>query len=64
MKKSCGSKDLRKEVDLLQNLQVSPPVSGLQKVALDILCLSLSWLEETERLLRDVGIQLSSSDTG
>uniref|UniRef100_A0A8C0JX74 Forkhead associated phosphopeptide binding domain 1 n=1 Tax=Canis lupus dingo TaxID=286419 RepID=A0A8C0JX74_CANLU len=64
MKKSCGSKDLKKEVDLLQNLQVSPPVSGLQKVALDILHLSLSWLEETERLLRDVGIQLSSSDTG
>ncbi|XP_077755661.1 forkhead-associated domain-containing protein 1 isoform X2 [Canis aureus] len=64
MKKSCGSKDLKKEVDLLQNLQVSPPVSGLQKVALDILRLSLSWLEETERLLRDVGIQLSSSDTG
>nr|XP_055187666.1 forkhead-associated domain-containing protein 1 [Nyctereutes procyonoides] len=64
MKKSCGSKDLKKEVDLLQNLQVSPPVSGLQKVALDILRLSLSWLEETERLLRDVGIQLSSSETG
>ncbi|XP_045835158.1 forkhead-associated domain-containing protein 1 [Meles meles] len=64
MKMSCCSKDLKKEVDTLQNLQVSPPVSGLQKVVLDILRLSLSWLEETERLLRDVGIQLSSSDTG
>ncbi|XP_032719364.1 forkhead-associated domain-containing protein 1 [Lontra canadensis] len=64
MKMSCCSKDLKKEVDMLQNLQVSPPVSGLQKVVLDILRLSLSWLEETERLLRDVGIQLSSSDTG
>ncbi|XP_045630667.1 forkhead-associated domain-containing protein 1 [Ursus americanus] len=64
MKMSCCSKDLKKEVDVLQTLQVSPPVSGLQKVVLDILRLSLSWLEETERLLRDVGIQLSSSDTG
>ncbi|XP_032249106.1 forkhead-associated domain-containing protein 1 [Phoca vitulina] len=64
MKMSCCSKDLKKEVDMLQTLQVSPPVSGLQKVVLDILRLSLSWLEETEHLLRDVGIQLSSSDTG
>ncbi|XP_044092676.1 forkhead-associated domain-containing protein 1 [Neovison vison] len=64
MKMSCCSRDLKKEVDMLQNLQVSPPVLGLQKVVLDILRLSLSWLEETERLLRDVGIQLSSSDTG
>ncbi|XP_066231235.1 forkhead-associated domain-containing protein 1 isoform X8 [Saccopteryx leptura] len=61
---SCGSSDLKKEVELLQQLQVSPPVSGLQKVALDILRLSQSWLEDTERLLRDVGIQLSSSDKG
>ncbi|XP_007459390.1 PREDICTED: forkhead-associated domain-containing protein 1 [Lipotes vexillifer] len=62
MKMSCCSNDLRKEVDLLQHLQVSPPVSGLQKVALDILRLSLSWLEETEHLLHEVGIQFSSSD--
>nr|XP_025712815.1 forkhead-associated domain-containing protein 1 isoform X1 [Callorhinus ursinus] len=64
MKMSCCSKDLKKEVDMLQTLQVSPPVSGLQKVVLDILRLSLSWLEETEHLLQEVGIQLSSSDTG
>lgn len=64
MKMSCGSKDLKKEVDLLQSLQVSPPISGLQKAALDILRQSLTWLEDTERLLGDVGIQLSSSDTG
>uniref|UniRef100_A0A673TXF5 Forkhead associated phosphopeptide binding domain 1 n=1 Tax=Suricata suricatta TaxID=37032 RepID=A0A673TXF5_SURSU len=64
MKMSCGSKDLKKELDLLQSLQVSPPVSGLQKVALGILRLSLSWLEGTERLLGDVGIQLSSSEAG
>ncbi|XP_057413653.1 forkhead-associated domain-containing protein 1 isoform X2 [Balaenoptera acutorostrata] len=64
MKMSCCSNDLKKEVDLLQHLQVSPPVSGLQKVALDILHLSLSWLEETEHLLHEVGIQFSSSDKG
>ncbi|KAM8791552.1 forkhead-associated domain-containing protein 1 isoform 6-T8 [Rhynchonycteris naso] len=64
MRMSCGSSDLKKEVELLQHLQVSPPVSGLQKVALDILRLSQSWLEDTERLLRDVGIQLSNSDKG
>ncbi|XP_029083775.1 forkhead-associated domain-containing protein 1 isoform X2 [Monodon monoceros] len=64
MKMSCCSDDLKKEVDLLQRLQVSPPVSGLQKVALDILRLSLSWLEETEHLLHEVGIQFSSSDKG
>ncbi|XP_030733660.2 forkhead-associated domain-containing protein 1 [Globicephala melas] len=62
MKMSCCSSDLKKEIDLLQHLQVSPPVSGLQKVALDILRLSLSWLEETEHLLHEVGIQFSSSD--
>ncbi|XP_058574980.1 forkhead-associated domain-containing protein 1 isoform X4 [Neofelis nebulosa] len=64
MKMSCCSQDLKKEVDVLQSLQVSPPVSGLQKAALDILRLALSWLEDTERLLGDVGIQLSSSDAG
>ncbi|KAM9109161.1 forkhead-associated domain-containing protein 1 isoform 7-T10 [Megaptera novaeangliae] len=64
MKMSCCSNDLKKEVDLLQHLQVSPPVSGLQKVALDILRLSLSWLEETEHLLHEVGIQFPSSDKG
>ncbi|KAB0343609.1 hypothetical protein FD754_020535, partial [Muntiacus muntjak] len=62
MKTSCCSNDLRKEVSFLQRLQVSPPVSGLQKVSLDILRLSLSWLEETEHLLQDVGIQFSSSN--
>ncbi|XP_073089334.1 forkhead-associated domain-containing protein 1 isoform X1 [Manis javanica] len=64
MKLPCRSNDLKKEVDLLQYLQVSTPVSGLQKAALDILHVSLSWLEETEGLLRDVGIPLSSSDKG
>uniref|UniRef100_A0A8C6D619 Forkhead associated phosphopeptide binding domain 1 n=1 Tax=Moschus moschiferus TaxID=68415 RepID=A0A8C6D619_MOSMO len=64
MKTSCCSNDLRKEVSFLQHLQVSPPVSGLQKVSLDILHLSLSWLEETEHLLQDVGIQFSSSNKG
>lgn len=64
MKEPCCSDDLKKEVGLLQALQVSPPVSGLQQVALDILRLSQSWLEATERVLRDVGIQLPSSDKG
>ncbi|XP_069935360.1 forkhead-associated domain-containing protein 1 isoform X4 [Oryctolagus cuniculus] len=64
MKTSCRSSDLKKEVALLQQLQVSPPVSGLQKVTRDILGLSLSWLEETEQLLRDLGIQPPSSDQG
>ncbi|XP_075417774.1 forkhead-associated domain-containing protein 1 [Tenrec ecaudatus] len=64
LKKPGCSHDLKKEVELLQSLQVSPPVSELQKVALDILGLSLSWLEETERLLGDVGIHLPSSDKG
>ncbi|XP_058531503.1 forkhead-associated domain-containing protein 1 isoform X2 [Ochotona princeps] len=64
MKTSCCSSDLKKEVALLQQLQVSPPVSGLQKVTRDILGLSLSWLEETEQLLRDLGIQPPSSDKG
>ena len=64
MKTSCCSNDQRKEVSFLQHLQVSPPVSGLQKVSLDILRLSLSWLEETEHLLQDVGIQFSSTNKG
>ncbi|KAM5322517.1 forkhead-associated domain-containing protein 1 isoform 2-T4 [Glossophaga mutica] len=64
VQKPCCSKDLKKEVDRLQGLQVSPPISGLQKVALDTLRLLQSWLEDTERLLRDVGIQLSGSDKG
>nr|KAF6378095.1 forkhead associated phosphopeptide binding domain 1 [Myotis myotis] len=64
MKVSCCSTDLKKEVELLQYLQVSPPVSGLQKAALDIVRLSQSWLEDTEGLLRDVGVQLPGSDKG
>lgn len=61
---SCCSSDLKREVDLLQHLQMNPPVLGLQKVTVDILSHSLSWLEETEQLLGDLGIQLSSSDKG
>ncbi|XP_054577194.1 forkhead-associated domain-containing protein 1 isoform X6 [Eptesicus fuscus] len=64
MKMSCCSTDLKKEAELLQALQVSPPVSGLQKAALDLVRLSQSWLEDTEGLLRDVGIQLPGSDKG
>ncbi|XP_054397305.1 forkhead-associated domain-containing protein 1 isoform X13 [Pongo abelii] len=64
MKMSCCSHDLKKEVDLLQHLQVSPPVSGLQKVVLDVLRHSLSWLEEVEQLLRDLGISPSSPNKG
>ncbi|KAL1776333.1 forkhead-associated domain-containing protein 1 [Sigmodon hispidus] len=64
MKESCSSSDLKKEVGLLQHLHLSPPTSGLQKAALDILRVSLSWLEETEQLLRDLSIQLSGSDKG
>uniref|UniRef100_G1PE44 Forkhead associated phosphopeptide binding domain 1 n=1 Tax=Myotis lucifugus TaxID=59463 RepID=G1PE44_MYOLU len=64
MKTSCCSTDLKKEVELLQYLQVSPPVSGLQKAALDIVRLSQSWLEDAEGLLRDVGVQLPGSDKG
>uniref|UniRef100_G1R7R0 Forkhead associated phosphopeptide binding domain 1 n=1 Tax=Nomascus leucogenys TaxID=61853 RepID=G1R7R0_NOMLE len=60
MKMSCRSRDLKKEVDLLQHVQVSPPVSGLQKVVLDVLRHALSWLEEVEQLLRDLGIPPSS----
>nr|XP_055240995.1 forkhead-associated domain-containing protein 1 isoform X6 [Gorilla gorilla gorilla] len=64
MKISCCSHDLKKEVDLLQHLQVSPPVSGLQKVVLDVLRHALSWLEEVEQLLRDLGIPPSSPNKG
>ncbi|XP_010608914.1 forkhead-associated domain-containing protein 1 isoform X2 [Fukomys damarensis] len=64
MKTSCCSRDLKREVDLLRGLRVSPPVSGLQKVTLDILSLSLSWLEGTEQLLGDVGLLLPGSDKG
>ncbi|KAK2105985.1 Forkhead-associated domain-containing protein 1 [Saguinus oedipus] len=59
---SCCGSDLKKEVNLLQHLQVSPPVSGLQKAVLDILRHALSWLEETEQLLRDLGIPPSSTN--
>ncbi|KAF5913925.1 hypothetical protein HPG69_011956 [Diceros bicornis minor] len=62
MRMSCCSNDLKKEVDLLQDLQVSPPVSGLRKVVLDVLRLSLSWLEETERLLRDSYLHKDDDD--
>ncbi|KAL4673547.1 hypothetical protein H8959_017481 [Pygathrix nigripes] len=64
MKMSCCTSDLKKEVDLLQHLQVSPPVSGLQKVVLDVLRHALSWLEEVEQLLRDLGILPSGADKG
>ncbi|XP_021571937.1 forkhead-associated domain-containing protein 1-like, partial [Carlito syrichta] len=63
MKTSSCSGDLRREVDLLRRLQVSDPVSGLQEVALGILRLALSWLEETEQLLGDLGIHVPRPDT-
>ncbi|XP_038189952.1 forkhead-associated domain-containing protein 1 [Arvicola amphibius] len=64
MRESCSSRDLKKEVGLLQHLQLSPPVAGLQKAVLDILRVALSWLEETEQLLRDLSIEMSGSDKG
>ncbi|XP_076789921.1 forkhead-associated domain-containing protein 1 isoform X6 [Arvicanthis niloticus] len=64
MRDNCSSVDLKKEVELLQHLQVSPPVSGLQKTALNILRVSLSWLEETEQLLGDLNIEVSDADKG
>ncbi|XP_021056322.1 forkhead-associated domain-containing protein 1 [Mus pahari] len=64
MRDSCSSVDLKKEVELLQHLPLSPLLSGLQKTVVNILRVSLSWLEETEQLLRDLDIQLSDSDRG
>ncbi|XP_050008124.1 forkhead-associated domain-containing protein 1 isoform X3 [Alexandromys fortis] len=64
MRESCSSHDLKKEVGLLQHLKLSPPVAGLQKAVLDILRVALSWLEETEQLLRDLSIEMSGSDKG
>ncbi|GAB1289191.1 Forkhead-associated domain-containing protein 1 [Apodemus speciosus] len=64
MRDSCSSFDLKKEVEVLQHLQLSPLVSGLQKAVLGILRVSLSWLEETEQLLGDLNIELSDSDKG
>ncbi|XP_031235215.1 forkhead-associated domain-containing protein 1 isoform X2 [Mastomys coucha] len=64
MRDSCSSIDLKKEVELLQHLPLSPLLSGLQKTVLNILRVSLSWLEETEQLLVDLNIELSDSDKG
>ncbi|XP_052033931.1 forkhead-associated domain-containing protein 1 [Apodemus sylvaticus] len=64
MRDSCSSFDLRKEVELLQHLQLGPPVSGLQKAVLGILRVSLSWLEEAEQLLGDLNIEVLDSDKG
>ncbi|XP_069893994.1 forkhead-associated domain-containing protein 1 isoform X2 [Dipodomys merriami] len=64
MKKSCRSSDLRRELDLLRRLDMRPPVSGLHKISLDVLSLSVSWVEEVEKLLGDMGIQLSDTDKG
>ena len=64
MRDSCNGIGLKKEVELLQHLQLSPPISGLQKAVLSILRVSLSWLEETEQLLRDLNIEMSDSDKG
>lgn len=64
MRDSCSSFDLKKEVELLQHLQLSPLVSGLQKAVLGILRVSLSWLEEAEQLLSDLNIEPSDSDKG
>uniref|UniRef100_A0A8C2VMB1 Forkhead associated phosphopeptide binding domain 1 n=1 Tax=Chinchilla lanigera TaxID=34839 RepID=A0A8C2VMB1_CHILA len=64
MRTSCCSRDLKREVDLLQGLQVSSPMSGLQKAMVDLLSLSMAWLEGMEQLFGDLGLQLSSSDKG
>ncbi|OBS67671.1 hypothetical protein A6R68_03832 [Neotoma lepida] len=62
MRESCSSSDLKKEMGFLQHLQLCPPMSGLQKVVLDILRVSLSWLEGTEQLLKDLSIHMCGSD--
>ncbi|KAM4871600.1 forkhead-associated domain-containing protein 1 isoform 2-T2 [Thomomys bottae] len=64
MKRCCRSSDLRRELDLLRRLDLRSPVSGLHKASLDMVSLSMSWVEEVEKLLEDLGIQLSDSDKG
>nr|XP_056721340.1 forkhead-associated domain-containing protein 1 [Euleptes europaea] len=64
LKTSYCSSSLRKEVCNLQNLSLAPPVSWVQSSAAEVLCSLLSWVDAVERLLLDVGLNISDSEKG
>ncbi|XP_048375530.1 forkhead-associated domain-containing protein 1 isoform X2 [Sphaerodactylus townsendi] len=64
LKTSYCSSSLRKEVCSLQNLCLTPPVSWIQSSAAEVLCSLLSWVDAVERLLLDVGLDISDSEKG
>nr|XP_020829005.1 forkhead-associated domain-containing protein 1 isoform X1 [Phascolarctos cinereus] len=61
---SCCGNDLRKQLGDFENLSVDASVLWLHKALVDILQRVVCWVEEFEKLLNNVGIQLSDSDKG
>ncbi|XP_063001509.1 forkhead-associated domain-containing protein 1 [Elgaria multicarinata webbii] len=64
LKTSYCSHSLRKEICNLQNLCLSPPVSGVQASAAEALCSVLSWVDAVECHLRDVGLDVAGCEKG
>ncbi|XP_077167826.1 forkhead-associated domain-containing protein 1 isoform X2 [Paroedura picta] len=64
LKTSYCSSSLRKEVCNLQNLRVASPVSWVQSWTVEVLCSLLSWVDAVERLLWDMGLDISNSEKG
>ncbi|XP_042300576.1 forkhead-associated domain-containing protein 1-like [Sceloporus undulatus] len=58
------SNSLRKELSGLQNTFLVPPVSDVQAAVAKILDTLLNWVDATEGLLRDVGLDVSDSEKG
>ncbi|XP_042335748.1 forkhead-associated domain-containing protein 1 isoform X2 [Sceloporus undulatus] len=58
------SNSLRKEISGLQNTFLVPPVSDVQAAVAKILDTLLNWVDATEGLLRDVGLDGSGSGKG
>uniref|UniRef100_A0A8D0BW25 Forkhead associated phosphopeptide binding domain 1 n=1 Tax=Salvator merianae TaxID=96440 RepID=A0A8D0BW25_SALMN len=59
----CGNR-LRQEICNLQNLCLIPPVSGVKSSIVQILCSLLSWVDEVECLLQNVGLDTSGPEKG
>ncbi|XP_054857773.1 forkhead-associated domain-containing protein 1 [Eublepharis macularius] len=64
LKTSYCSNSLRKEVCNLQNLSFAPPVSWIHISVAEVSHNLLSWVDAVERLLFDVGLDISNTEKG
>ncbi|KAM6108898.1 forkhead-associated domain-containing protein 1 [Pterocles gutturalis] len=64
LRSSCSSDSLQEELGRLGAAFLGPPVSAIAAAVLEVARVPLSWLEDVERLLASVGMDLSASRKG